>query len=171
MIEINRTKKNTTKRIVVTYFTNFGMPKIGANVSVRVVRASDGQYLQSNGSWATTPQADPTAVEWSSANSPGIYYFDFQLPDAVDFYVIAFDGGSGSGVPQRYQYLSLEAVAVDEDDLRKAVAILANRQEQDIATGVVTVMDDDGVTPLFTLTPSVDDVNNPTKNILTVSNA
>ena len=66
---IIRAKKNTTKRTVVAYFTTFGAPKTGANVSVRVVRASDGQYLQSDGSWAATPQSDPTAVEWSSANS------------------------------------------------------------------------------------------------------
>ncbi len=169
MIEISRAKKNTTRRIVVAYFSTFGVPKTGANVSVRVVRAGDGQYLQSDGSWAATPEADPAAVEWSSANSPGIYYFDFQLPDAVDSYVIAFDGGSG--VSQQHQYVFLNAVAVDEADLRMAVAILANRQEQDIATGVVTVMDDDGVTPLLLLTPGVDDVNNPTKNVLTVSNA
>ncbi len=169
MIEINRAKKNTTKRIAVAYFSTFGAPKTGANVSVRVVRASDSQYLQSDGSWAVTPQSAPTAVEWSSVNSPGIYYFDFQLPDAVDSYVIAFDGDSG--VSQRHQYMSLKGVAVDEADLRRAVAILANRQEQDIATGVVTVMDDDGVTPLLTLTPSVDEVNSPTKNVLTVSDA
>lgn len=169
MISITRAKKNTTKRIVATYLTTFGVPKTGGNVSVRVVRASDSQYLQSDGSWAATPQADPAAVEWSSSNSPGIYYFDFQVPDAVDSYVITFDIGSGVAEPS--QYVSLEAVAADETDLRKAVAILANRQEQDIATGVVTVMDDDGVTPLLALTPSVDDVNNPTKNILTVSNA
>lgn len=169
MIEINRAKKNTTKRIVAAYFSTLGVPKTGANVSVRVVRASDSQYLQSDGSWATTPQADPAAVEWSPVNSPGIYYFDFQLPDAVDSYVIAFDGNGG--VSQPHQYVSLEAVAVDEADLRRAVAILANRQEQDIATGVVTVLDDDGVTPLLTLTPSVDDMNSPTKNVLTVSDA
>jgi hypothetical protein len=113
--------------------------------------------------------ADPAATEWSSANSPGIYYFDFQLLDAVDFYVITFDMSSGAST--RFQYVSLEAVAADEADLRKAVAILGNRQEQDIATGVVTVMDDDEVTPLLSLTPGVDDVDSPTKNILTVSDA
>jgi len=169
MIAIYRSKKNTTQRIVVAYVTSFGLPKTGGAVSVRVVRASDGQYLQSNGGWSAAPQADPAAVEWSSANSPGIYYFDFQLPDAIDAYVITFD--IGTGVPEPRQYVWVEAVAVDEADLRKAVAILANRQEQDIATGVVTVMDDDGATPLLNLAPSVDDVNNPTKNILTVSNA
>ena len=62
-----------------------------------------------------------------------------QLPDAVESYVIAFDGGSG--MSQQHQYVFLNAVAVDEADLRMAVAILANRQEQDIATGVVTVME------------------------------
>lgn len=169
MIDVRKAKKNTTTRIVAAYFTTLGAPKTGGSVSVRVVRAGDGKYLQSDGSWAASPLDDPAATEWSSTNSPGIYYFDFQLPDAFDFYVITFDMSSGTST--RFQYTSLEAVAADEADLRKAAAILGNRQEQDIATGIVTVMDDDGETPLLSLTPSVDDVDSPTKNILTVSDA
>jgi len=169
MIESIQAKKGTTKRVVVVFYNTFGGPKTGVSVTVRVVLASDNLYLQSDGSWGASPQADPTAVEWSSANSPGIYYFDFQLPDAVNSYLITFDGGNS--VQTRFVYAWLDAVSADETDLHRVKAVLANRQQQEIASGIVTVMDDDGLTPLLTLTPGVDNVDNPTTNVLTVSDA
>ncbi|MCK6483613.1 MAG: hypothetical protein L6R00_05705 [Phycisphaerae bacterium] len=54
------------------------------------------------------------------------------------------------------------------NELHLCKAALVNRQVQTIATGVVQIMDDDGVTPLRTLTPIVDDVNAPTQNVLGV---
>lgn len=51
-------------------------------------------------------------------------------------------------------------------ELHLCKAALVNRQVQTITTGVVQIMDDDGVTPLRTLTPTVDDVNAPTQNVL-----
>mgnify|MGYP001417842610 FL=1 len=52
-------------------------------------------------------------------------------------------------------------------ELHKCKAVLANIVKQTIATGVVVVYDDDGATPLITLTPSVDSTSAPTKNIVT----
>ncbi|MEE8170972.1 MAG: hypothetical protein V3T70_10530, partial [Phycisphaerae bacterium] len=56
---------------------------------------------------------------------------------------------------------------VSEVHLAKAAAV--NKQIQTIATGVVEIKDDDGTTTLKTMTPSVDDQNAPTQNILTPS--
>jgi len=52
-------------------------------------------------------------------------------------------------------------------ELHLCKAALVNKQVQTIATGVVQIKDDDAVTTLRTLTPSVDDVNSPTQNVVT----
>jgi len=45
---------------------------------------------------------------------------------------------------------------VNADELHLVKAILCNKRTQNVATGVVTVYDDDGTTPVCTLTPSGD---------------
>lgn len=45
-------------------------------------------------------------------------------------------------------------VGVFEGELHEFKARWRNKREQDIATGVITIYDDDGVTPLWTETPS-----------------
>lgn len=162
-----KVKKGTTERIEAIYVDAAGSLLTGLTATVRIQRSSDGKFLKNDGTWTATPSSEYVAGESDPTNRPGEYAFDFQLPDALDTYSVRFDGGSAAA--NRYQFGTIEAVADGEDDFHKAKAVLANRQEQDISTGVVTVMDDDGVTPLLTLTPSVDDPDNPTKNILSVS--
>ena len=167
MLESIRVKKNSTRRFVGIFVDAAGNAKTGLSPTVRVLRASDDKYLKNDDTWTAAPSTEYAAAEWNAENVPGVYYFDFSLPDAVDEYALRFDGGAGAA--NRYQYAWIEAVPIDEADLHKAKAVLANKQKQAIATGVVTIMDDDGATSLITLTPSVDDVDNPTENILTPS--
>lgn len=54
-------------------------------------------------------------------------------------------------------------------ELHQCKAALVNRQAQTIATGVVQFFDDDGVTVVRTLTPTVNDPDAPTQNILVPS--
>ena len=54
-------------------------------------------------------------------------------------------------------------------EIHKVKAALVNKRIQTIATGVVLIKDDDASTTLVTLTPSVDDADNPTQNIITPS--
>lgn len=163
-----RAKKGITSRLVVNYLSS-GQPATGLSVSLRILRKSDDKYLNSDGSWTATPGTDPSTTEWSSSDMPGVYYFDFQLPDAPDAYLAHFDGGTS--VSNRHQYFWLEAMPSDESDLHRVKAVLANNQEQEISTGIVTIKDDDGATALLTMTPGVDVPDSPTKNVLTVSDA
>lgn len=162
-----KAKKGTTERILAIFTDAGGSPVSGLSATVRVQRKSDSYFLQSDSTWLMTPSDDSTAVELDASNLAGVYYFDFALPDALDEYVIRFDG-SASAAP-RYLFGILRAVADGDGDLKLARAILGNKQGQTIATGVVTVYDDDGETPLITLTPSVDSASNPKANIITPS--
>lgn len=160
-----RSKKGTTERIVATFVDAAGALKTGLSVGVRVRRSSDGYFLNDDDSWTASPGTEYSATEVDATNAPGVYSFAFSLPDALDEYDLRFDGSSAAA--NRYQFGTLRAVAEGDGDLHVVKAVIANTQQQAIATGVVTVMDDDGVTPLLTLTPSVDDEMNPTKNVLT----
>lgn len=162
-----RVEKGKTETIQAVFVDVTGALKTGLSVVVRIQRASDGQFLKNDNTWTASPSTEYTAAETDATNRPGEYAFDFALPDVLDTYSVRFDGGSG--VANRYQFGELKAVADAEGDIHIARAVLANRQEQDISTGVVTVMDDDDVTPLLMLTPGVDDEENPAKNILVAS--
>ena len=167
MFDCIRVQKGTTETVRATFVDSSGSLKTGLTVTVRIQRASDDKYLKNDGTWTASPSTEYTATEIDSTNRPGEYAFDFNLPDALDAYSIRFDAGSAAA--NRYQFGEMKAVSDAEGDLHTAKAVLANRQEQVISTGVVIVMDDDGVTPLLSLTPSVDDEQNPTKNILSTS--
>ena len=164
---VTKVKKGTTERIEAVFVDSAGSLVTGLTTTVRIQRAGDGKFLKNDGTWTATPSSEYAAVESDATNRPGEYAFDFQMPDALDTYSVRFDGGIAAA--NRYQFGTITAVPDGDGDLHEMKAVLANRQEQEIATGVVTVMDDDGATPLLTLTPSVDDVDNPTKNILSVS--
>jgi len=159
--------KGTTHRIVAILGDNSGTPTAGLTATLRIRRQSDGLYLQNDGTWAEGPTTDPTLSETDSTDLPGVYHFDFVLPDTLDQYTIRADGSTTAH--PRFLFGLLTTVVDSDGDLKLARAVLANKQQQAIANGVVTVMDDDGVTPLLTLTPSVDDAANPTLNILTPS--
>jgi hypothetical protein len=165
MLESTRVKKNSTRRLVAVFVDAAGAAKTGLTVTVRILRASDDQYLKNDGTWTAAPSTEYGATAWDGTNMPGVYCFDFTLPDVIDQYFVRFDGSTGAA--NRYQYAWLEAVRLNEEDLHKAKAALVNKQKQSISTGVVTILDDDGTTALMTLTPSVDDVDNPAENILT----
>ena len=165
MLEGMRVKRNSTRRLTAVFVDSVGNAKTGLAVTVRIIRASDDEFLKNDATWTASPSTEYTATEWDGTDLPGVYHFDFALPDAIDQYFVRFDGGTAAA--NRYQYTWLEAVALDEADLHKAKAALVNKQKQTIADGVVTVYDDDDTTELVTLTPSVDDVDNPTENVLT----
>ncbi len=167
MMNTDFATKGTTRRIVAILVDTTGAPAAGLSALLRIQRQSDGQYLQSDDTWDASPSDDPELAQTNSANMPGVYHFDFTLPDAVDHYTVRVDG-TASAHP-RYLFGRLSATVDRDGDLKLSRAMLANRQQQAIATGVVTVMDDDGTTPLITLTPTVDDTANPTLNILTPS--
>ncbi len=167
MLEGFRIKKGSTKRLTAIFVDTAGIAKTGLTVGVRVIRVSDDKFLKSDGTWTASPSTEYTATEWDGTNMPGVYYFDFAVPDGLDEYLIRFDGGAGAA--NRYQFTWLEAVVIDEADMHKVKAALVNKQKQSIADGVVTIYDDDDTTELVTLTPSVDDVDDPTQNILTPS--
>jgi hypothetical protein len=164
MLDCIRVEKGTVERVLAVFVDSAGALLTGLTVAVRVQRSSDGKYLESDDKWSAVPATEHTAAQVDATNRPGEYIFSFSLPDVPETYEVRFDGGSSAA--NRYQFGAIKAVADAEGDLHAAKAVLANRQEQDIATGVVTVMDDDDVTPLLTLTPTVDDEENPTKNIL-----
>ncbi len=165
MFDSIRVRRNSTQRLVAVFIDAAGAPKTGLTVGVRVVRSSDGWYLKNDGTWAESPAGEPSAAEWDAENLPGVYCWDFALPDALTAYLVRFDGSSAA--INRYQFAWLEAVQMGDADLHLAKAVLANKQKQAISTGVVTVYDDDGATALLTLTPEVDDAEHPTENILT----
>ncbi len=167
MLDTKRVKKGATPRLVALFVDTAGALKTGLTVTVRVIRTSDDEFLKNDATWTAAPSTEYTATEWDNTNEPGVYYFDFALPDSIDQYLIRFDG-SGSAAT-RYQFAWLEAVKLDEADIHEAKAALVNKQKQSISDGVVTIYDDDGTTPLVTMAPSVDDVDNPTENILTPS--
>jgi hypothetical protein len=167
MLDCIRVKKGSSQRLIAVFVDVAGAGKTGLIVSVRVLRASDGKYLADDASWNVSPTSEPTAAEVSATHNPGVYEYEFAMPDALDQYLIRMDGTAAAA--NRYVYGRIEAVATGDADLHKVRAALVNRQTQSIADGVVTIMDDDGVTPLVTLTPSVDDPDNASENILTPS--
>jgi hypothetical protein len=167
MFDCMLVKKGAARRLVAVFVDGGGGLKAGLTVGVRVVRKSDGEYLEGDGSWASSPSAEHAAAEWDAVNLPGVYCFDWALPEALDEYLVRFDGGSGAA--NRYQFAYVQAVAVDAADMHKVKAALVNKQVQTIGTGEVAIMDDDGVATLVTLTPAVDDVSSPTRNILSPS--
>ena len=167
MYDCLRVHKGTTEAINAAFLDTTGAMKTGLTVTVRIQRASDARYLKNDGTWTATPATEYTATELDATNRPGEYAFSFAVPDALDTYDIRFDGGAGAA--NRYQFGKLKAVDDADGDIHIAKAVLANRQEQIISTGVVTVMQEDGVTPLLTFTPGVDNEENPTRNVLTVS--
>jgi hypothetical protein len=165
MLDCAYVKKGSTQRLVALFMDAAGGLKTALNVGVRVIRKSDGHYLRDDGTWAAVPNGEPAATEWDAIYDPGVYFFDWTVPDAIDEYLVRFDGGNAAA--NRYQFVYLRAVKIDAADLHKAKAALVNKQVQTIHTGVVTIKDDDGATALMTLTPSVDDTDNPMQNILT----
>ncbi|MBN2560667.1 MAG: hypothetical protein JXQ75_07030 [Phycisphaerae bacterium] len=167
MFDCIRVKKGTTERLTATFVDATGDLKDGLTVTVRVIRSTDDKYLKNDGTWTAAPSTEYSAAELDGTNMPGVYYFDLSLPDAIDQYLVRFDGSADAA--NRYQFARIEAVRLDEEDLQKAKAALVNKQKQTIADGVVTIYDDDGTTSLVTMTPGVDDVDNPTENILTPS--
>ena len=167
MLECMRVKKNTTKRLVAIFVDSSGSLKTGLTVTVRVLRTSDDKFLKNDGTWTMTPSTEYTATEWDGTDMPGVYYFDFSLPDAIDQHLVRFDGSDEAA--NRHPFAWVEAVKLDELDMHKAKAALVNKQKQTISDGVVTIYDDDGTSSLITMTPSVDDVDDPTENVLTPS--
>lgn len=148
-----KAKKNTTYRLQAAYKSATSPGVTGLTVTMRILRRSDSKYLKNDATWTASPSTEYTATEASATNRPGVYYFDFALPNTLDTYDVRFDAGSTLG-NDRYLYGTLEAVGMSDADVNKLRAFMVNKRSQDVATGIVTVYDDDAVTTLLTLTPS-----------------
>ncbi len=164
MLDCPHVKVGTTHRLLAVFVDAAGSPKTGLSVTVRILRKSDGLFLQSDGAWSTSPGDEYTATAIDAASLPGVYGFDWTVPATLDEYIVRFDGGADAA--NRYQFGQVRSAKVDVADLHKIKAALVNKQVQTINSGVVAIKDDDGETDLLTLTPDVDDVDNPTQNIL-----
>lgn len=163
---MERAKVSSTIRLVCVLRDASDSLLTGKTVTLRVQRQSDGYFLKNDGTWAAAPGTEYTFSETDATNMPGTYHYAWTLPATLDSYIIRADcGTSGTPVP-RYLFGRLLAVKLDESDMHKAKAMLVNRKEQAIATGVVTIYDDDGVTALFNLTPDQDTPANPTSRII-----
>lgn len=112
MFDAIRAKKGTTQRLTAMFVDTAGALKTGLTVSVRVIRVSDDKFLKNDATWTAAPSTEYTATEWDSANMPGVYYYDFAIPDtkAPDEYMIRFDGSADAAT--RYQFAWLEAIDI-----------------------------------------------------------
>lgn len=147
-------KISEANRLYAIFHDGAGAPKTGLTVSVRIRRESDGYYLKNDGTWTSSPSTEYTATESSATNLPGVYYFAFTPPATVDKFFIQWDGSASAA--DRYQYGYLRSVKMNATDLHLMKAVVANKQRQATATGVVQVYDDDASTVLKTLTPTFD---------------
>ncbi len=141
-----------------------------------LVNATDGMTPE-NGEAAEQPQISTNGGAWTNTGigtltliGNGRYYAD--LTQA------ATNIAAGSRILTRYKSANTaegigDTAMIQAGDqateLHLVKAMLANKQIQTIATGIVEVKDDDGTTTLKTLTPSVDSTTSPTQNILTPS--
>lgn len=160
-------KVSEAQRLYMVFESAAGAGETGLTVTLRIRRESDGKYLKNDGTWTASPSTEYTATEASATDLPGVYYFDFTPPATADKFLIRWDGSASA--TDRYQFRYVRSAKMNATDLHLMKAIIANKQRQAIATGVVTIMDDDASTPLKTLTPSVDSASSPTMNIWTPS--
>ena len=154
MIASERVLKGSTTRITAAFGDDAGEGVTGLTPTIRVYDRQTDRYLRNDGTWVTpAPVGQEYAmVETDPAGLPGVYHFDFTLLDVLTGYDVRADGGAGAC--DRYQDGEFVAVESDESELHTAFAMLANRRVHTISTGVDVVMDNDGVTPLRTMTPT-----------------
>lgn len=150
--------KNSTHRIVAFFVNASGAGLTGLSPTLRIRRDSDGTYWDKDDDSFNAAPDDGTMTETDSTYAAGWYHYEFSVPNTFEEYSVQADGGASAA--NRYQAGRMIACV-------KADSVVGNKSEQAVATGVVTVYASDASTAMHTMTPSVDDADDPTKNILT----
>ncbi len=109
MLDTIRAKRNATLVLWAKFVDSANEPVIGLDVTVRVIRQSDGYFLVDGTpiTWSETPDddfllsTDAELLEVNATNFPGWYILAFAVPDADDTYVVQWDGGAAAA--NRYQ--------------------------------------------------------------------
>lgn len=133
--------KNTAnqKIAIFAYDTETEQPKTGDAANITA-------FISKNGA-APAQSDDVHPTELDSVNMPGIYQFDLtQAESNCDTFLL-------------YAQSTTENIAIDvvkeKTEASSLLAkILANKQKQNKTTGVITIYDDDGATPILLLTPT-----------------
>ncbi len=150
MIESARVLKDATRRITAVFVDSSGNGVTGLSPSIRIHDEDQSEFLRNDGTWGAIG-TDYTMTEVDATNLPGLYAFDFTLRGTSTTYDVRVDGG---GTPaNRYGWSEIIAVDSDETELHLVKAMVANKREHTISTGVDKVYDDDGTTVLRTMTP------------------
>jgi len=154
MIASERVLTGSTTRIVATFVDESGEGVTGLSPTIRVYDRVADAYLKDDGTWVgSVPVGEEYVMtETDAGGLPGVYHFDFALGSTLTGYDVRADGTEAAA--NRYQEGEVTAVASDEGELHVAFAMLANKRVHTISTGVDVVMDNDGVTPLRTMTPT-----------------
>jgi len=154
MIASERVLKGSTTRIAATFVNDAGDGITGLTPSIRVFDRVAGQYLKNDGTWVgSVPTGQEYAMTATDATGlSGVYHFDFTLRTTLTSYDVRADGSDAAA--NRYQEGEIVAVGTDEAEVHVGFAMLANKRVHTISTGVDVVMDNDGVTPLRTMTPT-----------------
>jgi hypothetical protein len=140
--------KNTAsqKVAVFAYDTVNEIPKTGDAANITA-------FISKNGA-APAQSNDVHPTELDAVNMPGIYQFDLtQAETNCDSFVL-YAKSSTEGV-------EFDVVKEKTEATSLIAKVLANKQVQNKTTGVITIYDDDGVTPILLLTPT-DEGNNIT---------
>jgi hypothetical protein len=154
MISSQRVRKGTTTRVTASFVDESGVALTGLTPTLRVYDRATGDFLKDDGTWVSpAPSGEEYAMsETDASDLPGLYHFDFDVPDSVTGFDLRADGGASAG--NRFQCGEILAVESDESELHLAFAMLANRRRHTVSTGVDEVMDNDGTTVLRTMTPT-----------------
>ncbi len=154
MIASERVLMGTTTRLAATFVDAEGEGVTGLVPTIRIRDRQTDLYLQDDGSWVTPAPVgeEYVMIETDPVGLPGAYHFDFPLLAGPTAYDVRADGGADE--VDRYQEGEIIAVESDESELHVAFAMLANKRVHTISTGVDVVMENDGATPLRTMTPT-----------------
>lgn len=151
MIDSVRVLKDGSHRITGVLVDSAGDGVIGLSPSIRIHDRVADEYLKNDASWSASPGTDYTMTETDATNLPGLYHYDFTLRGTATAYDVRTDGGSTPA--NRYAWGEIIAVDSDETELHLVKAMVANKREHTVSTGVDKVFDDDDTTLLRTMTP------------------
>jgi hypothetical protein len=111
-------------------------PKAGLGLAVEVVKAGSGTYAAIGGNWSEV--------------GSGTYRISLAV---ADLSALGHAMLKVTALGAANQYVPMQVVRL-LDEMHLAKAALVNGRRHTIDTGVDTILDDDGASPLRTLTPS-----------------
>ncbi len=142
--------------LLITSGTALHRPTIINNIITRCATGLDGASLDTSLAFGHSNLLHANTVpyaNWNLKDNDLIGDPLFVDPDNGDYNIQLGSPARGAGVSN----IDLGALQRDEgglDELHLAKALLLNKREHTVATGVLKVFDDDGVTELVTITPS-----------------